>query len=61
MPVLLEGKSRDAYGTRPVVELTILESTLADLTSGSNVFLRSHTGASGKLRFLSGLFWRRAW
>jgi len=56
MPVWLEGKSRCVDGTRPVIELTILESTLADLTSGSDVFLRSHAGASGEFGFLSGLF-----
>jgi len=56
MPVWLEVKSREVGGIQPVVELTVLESTLADLSSGSEVFLRSHAGASGKLGFLSGLF-----
>jgi len=56
MPVWLEGKSRDVDSARPVIELTILESTLADLTSGSDLFVRSDAGTSGKLGFLSGLF-----
>ena len=56
MPVWEEGKSRDVDGTRPAIELTILESALADLPSGSDVFVGSHAGASGELGFLSGLF-----
>ena len=52
----LEGKSWDVDGTRSATALTVLESTLADLSSGSEVFLRSYAGASGKLKFVSGLF-----
>lgn len=36
--------------------LTVLEGTLADLSSGSEVFVRSDAGASGKLRFINGFF-----
>lgn len=39
------------------VTLTILQSALADLSSGAEVFLRRDAGASGKLWFVSGLFW----
>ena len=37
--------------------LTILEGVLADLSSSVEVFLRRDAGASGKLWFVSGLFW----
>jgi hypothetical protein len=40
-----------------VVALTILKSVLADLSSSIEVFLRRDAGASGKFRFISGLFW----
>ena len=56
MPVWVESKSRDIGGTRPAIELTVLESTLADLSSGSDVFLGSYAGAPGELGFLSRLF-----
>ena len=55
-PVWLEGKSRNVDGTRSGAALTVLESVLADLSSGSEVFLGSDAGASGKLGSVSGFF-----
>ena len=55
-PVWLGGKSGNIDGTRSAVVLTVFKSTLADLSSGSAVFLGGDAAASGNLGFVGGFF-----